>query len=139
MTDDSIGVDISKAKLDCHRLSDGAFAQFPNTKSGYKNGRLLFQTSWDKSKDDVVGENVLGVLMGAVMGVVGLAYGIMAVEEDRRVYFLVMTVTLGMAAGSLGGIPAVGGYLTTMLTTLGGFAAAGSIGVIVKGMVERLT
>ena len=35
MSKDSIGVDISKDKLDCHRLSDGAFEQFANTKSGF--------------------------------------------------------------------------------------------------------
>lgn len=39
MTDDSIGVDISKDKLDVHRLSDGAFAQFSNTGSGFVNLR----------------------------------------------------------------------------------------------------
>ena len=33
---DSIGVDISKDNLDCHRLSDRAFEQFPNTKSGFQ-------------------------------------------------------------------------------------------------------
>lgn len=32
---DSIGIDISKATLDCHRLSDGAFASFANTKTGF--------------------------------------------------------------------------------------------------------
>lgn len=35
MTGDTIGVDISKDKLDVHRLSDGAFAQFPNTPGGF--------------------------------------------------------------------------------------------------------
>lgn len=39
MTDDSIGIDISKDKLDCHRLSDGAFEQFPNTKTGFQKLR----------------------------------------------------------------------------------------------------
>lgn len=39
MTDDSIGVDISKDKLDCLRLSDGAFGQFPNTKAGFQKLR----------------------------------------------------------------------------------------------------
>lgn len=39
MNDDSIGIDISKDKLDCHRLSAGAFAQFPNTKSGFQKLR----------------------------------------------------------------------------------------------------
>ena len=31
MMDDSIGIDISKTTLDVCRLSDGVFAQFPNT------------------------------------------------------------------------------------------------------------
>lgn len=39
MTEDSIGVDISKDKLDCYRLSDGAFEQFPNTSSGFRKLR----------------------------------------------------------------------------------------------------
>lgn len=36
MTDDSIGIDISKDKLDVHRLCDGAFAQFPNSPNGFR-------------------------------------------------------------------------------------------------------
>jgi len=32
---DTIGIDISKTNLDCHRLSDGAFDTFPNTKAGF--------------------------------------------------------------------------------------------------------
>ncbi len=39
MSEDSIGIDISKDKLDCHRLSDGAFAQFSNTKIGFQKLR----------------------------------------------------------------------------------------------------
>jgi transposase len=39
MIDDSSGIDISKDNLDCHRLSDGAFQKFPNTKSGFQNLR----------------------------------------------------------------------------------------------------
>ncbi len=35
MTDDTIGVDISKATLDVHRLSDNASAQFDNNKAGF--------------------------------------------------------------------------------------------------------
>jgi transposase len=35
MRDLTIGVDISKDKLDVHRLDDGTFAQFPNTKRGF--------------------------------------------------------------------------------------------------------
>ena len=36
MITDSIGLDVSKDKLDVHRLSDGEFAQFENTKKGFK-------------------------------------------------------------------------------------------------------
>lgn len=32
---DSIGLDISKTKLDCHRLRDGAFKTFSNPKTGF--------------------------------------------------------------------------------------------------------
>lgn len=35
MTNDTIGIDISKATLDAHRLRDGASAQFSNTKAGF--------------------------------------------------------------------------------------------------------
>ena len=35
MTNDTIGIDISKATLDAHRLSDGTSAQFSNNKAGF--------------------------------------------------------------------------------------------------------
>lgn len=35
MTDDTIGIDISKATLDAYRLSDGTLAQFNNNKAGF--------------------------------------------------------------------------------------------------------
>ena len=36
MTETTIGIDISKATLDAHRLSDGAAAQFSNDKAGFR-------------------------------------------------------------------------------------------------------
>ena len=36
MTEDSIGVDVSKDNLDAHRLSDGASARFANTAKGFR-------------------------------------------------------------------------------------------------------
>ncbi len=36
MTETTIGIDISKATLDVHRLSDGAAAQFGNDKAGFR-------------------------------------------------------------------------------------------------------
>lgn len=76
--------------------------------------------------------------LAAIAAIIGLAYGIMAVEEERRVYFLVVAVALATGAGALGGIPAAGEYLTSMLTTLSSFASAAAIGVIGKGISERL-
>jgi hypothetical protein len=76
--------------------------------------------------------------LAALAAVVGVVYGAIAVEEDRRIYFLMVALVLASSAGALGDIPAVGGYLTAILTTLGSFAAAGAIGVICKGISERM-
>ena len=76
--------------------------------------------------------------LAAIAAIVGLIYGVMAVEEERRVYFLVVAVALASGSGALGGIPAAGEYLSSMLGTLSGFASAGAIGVIGKGISERL-
>lgn len=35
MMNDSIGIDVSKGTLDCHRLRDGAYETFSNTKTGF--------------------------------------------------------------------------------------------------------
>lgn len=77
--------------------------------------------------------------LAALAAVLGLVNGVLYVEEDRRIYIMLLAVVLGTSAGALGGIPEVGGYLTAMLTTLGSIAAAGAIGVIGKGISERLT
>ena len=36
MTENSIGVDVSKDNLDVHRLSDGASARFANSAKGFR-------------------------------------------------------------------------------------------------------
>ena len=77
--------------------------------------------------------------VGLVLVLAGLASGILAIEDDRKVYFLLVALVLASGAGALGAIPAVGGYLTAMLTSLSTAASAGAIGVIVKGIVDRLT
>ena len=46
MTETTIGIDISKATLDAHRLSDGATVQFSNDKAGF---RML--KAWLKGHD----------------------------------------------------------------------------------------
>jgi hypothetical protein len=77
--------------------------------------------------------------LAAIAAIGGAVYGVMAVEEDQRVYFLMVALVLSTSAGALGGIPELGRYLTDILTTLGAFAAAAAIGVICKGIFNRLT
>ena len=77
--------------------------------------------------------------LGLLLALAGVVYGVLAVDDDGKVYFLVMAVTLAMASGSLSAIPVAGDYLTTMLTTLSSAASAAAIGVIVKDIVDRLT
>jgi|SaaInl4_100m_RNA_FD_contig_21_3910830_length_323_multi_7_in_0_out_0_1 hypothetical protein len=77
--------------------------------------------------------------VGLVLVLAGLAYGVMAIEDDRKVYFLLVAIVLASGAGALGSIPAVGGYLTAILESLSTAASAGAIGVICKGIVDRLT
>jgi hypothetical protein len=76
---------------------------------------------------------------GLLLALAGVVYGVLAVDDDEKVYFLVMAVTLGMASGSLSAIPVAGDFLTTMLTMLSSAASAAAIGVIVKDIVDRLT
>jgi len=46
MTDDTIGIDISKATLDIHRLSDGKMMSFSNCPAGFKEfSKFCAQTS----------------------------------------------------------------------------------------------
>lgn len=70
----------------------------------------------------------------AILGLVGGYF----VEEDRRMPYMVATLTLALAHGALGPIPAIGGYLTDMLGSLSDLFNAGACTVIVVTIVERL-
>jgi len=73
-------------------------------------------------------------LIIAVLGLVGGYF----VEEDRRVPFMVMTLTLALAHGALGPIPAVGSYLTNILGSVSSLLNAGACMVIVMQIWDRL-
>ena len=73
-----------------------------------------------------------------VMVVLGLAAGFMGVEEERRVAFLVTVIALSIVAGSLGPIPAVGEYLTSILTNLSTILNAAAVAVILTLVKERV-
>jgi hypothetical protein len=70
----------------------------------------------------------------AVLGLVGGYF----VEEDRRVPYMVMTLTLALAHGALGPIPGIGNYLTDILGSLSSLLNAGACTVIVMQIIDRL-
>jgi len=71
--------------------------------------------------------------------VFGLAVGFMGVPEERRLIFMVTAVTLALVADSLGPIPAVGGYLTAILSNVSTIVNAGALAVILMIFKDRIT
>ena len=70
----------------------------------------------------------------AILGLVGGYF----VEEDRRVPFMVATLTLALVHGALGSILVIGPYLTDILGSLSALFSAASCTVIVMAIIERL-
>jgi ABC-type enterochelin transport system permease subunit len=75
---------------------------------------------------------------GLILVVLGLASGFF-VKGDHRKALILAAVFLGMGgAGALETIPAVGGYLTAILTNYGAVLGAASVMVILMATIERL-
>ena len=72
-----------------------------------------------------------------VITLLGIAGGWFIAEEDRS-RFLIAALALIAVHGALGGIPAVGEYLTAALGGLSSLFNAAAATVIVLGTVERL-
>jgi hypothetical protein len=70
----------------------------------------------------------------AILGLVGGYF----VEEDRRLPFMVATLTLALVHGALGPILFIGPYLTDILGSLSSLLSAASCTVIVVTIIERL-
>ncbi len=70
--------------------------------------------------------------------VLGLAAGIMGVEESRRMMYLVMAVALTMMTGAFGEVPMAGEYLTSILSNISIAINAGAIAVILTMFYERI-
>ncbi|MFP6828866.1 MAG: hypothetical protein VCC36_07490 [Gammaproteobacteria bacterium] len=93
---------------------------------------------------------IVGVLVAIVTGVAtipeaaliiavtGLVFGYFIATEDRLAY-LVGTIALVTVAGAVNSIPAVGMYLTGILTNLGALMSAGAVTVIAVGIYEKVT
>ena len=73
-------------------------------------------------------------LVIAVLGLVGGYF----VAEDDRTRFLIATLALLAVQGALGGIPAVGGYITGALGGLAALFSAGAVTAIVMGTIKAV-
>ncbi len=72
-----------------------------------------------------------------VIAVLGAVAGWFVAEEDRQ-RVLVAAIALSIVAGGLNAIPAVGVYITNIMTSLGSLYAAGAITVILVALYEKL-
>ena len=79
-------------------------------------------------------------MAGLGLAILGLGAGWYVASGDRAT-FLVTAIALnaGGVAGAAGGIPAVGMYVTGILTNLGSLLAAAAITVVVMAVKEQLT
>ena len=72
-----------------------------------------------------------------IIAVLGLVAG-WFVEEERRMNYMMATLTLALVHGALGPIPAIGGYLTDVLASLSALLNAGACTVIVMAIYDRI-
>ena len=70
--------------------------------------------------------------------VLGFVIGIMGVEEDRRMIYLVMAIALTMMTGALAAVPMAGEYLTSILSNVSLAVNAGAVAVILTIIYERV-
>lgn len=81
-----------------------------------------------------------GIPMGGlILAIAGLVLGYY-VASDNRVAFVLLAVFLGAGGdGALDAIPAIGTYLTSILSSAGAALAAGAVTVFALVTYERLT
>ena len=81
-----------------------------------------------------------GIPMGGlILAIAGLVLGYY-VASDNRVAFVLLAVFLGAGGdGALDSIPAIGGYLTSILSSAGMALAAGAVTIFALVTYERLT
>ncbi len=74
---------------------------------------------------------------GALMAVLGLVAGWFIAQQDH-VRVIASAVLLATSAGALGAIPAVGEYLTAILTNVGAVIAAAAVMCILRNVYARV-
>jgi len=73
----------------------------------------------------------------AIIAALGLVGGYF-VPADKRIAFMIMTLTLALAHGALAPIPYIGNSLTDILASVSSLVNAASCTVIVMEIVDRL-
>ena len=76
---------------------------------------------------------------GVIVAIVGLAVGYYVSADNRGLLFLVAIALATGVAEALSGIPAIGMYLTDILSTYGDLLAAAAVTAAVLIAYERLT
>ena len=87
----------------------------------------------------VVGAFVAIPQAALILVVLCLVAGFVGVEEDNRQNYLILAIALTTVAGALGGIPGVGGYISSILGDVSSAVNAGAVAVIVTIIYERVT
>ena len=72
----------------------------------------------------------------AIVAVLGLAIGLQRDTSDMVRTFII-AIGLSITAGALDAIPAVGGYITSIMDGAAALAAASSLGVLFKWIWEQ--
>ena len=78
-------------------------------------------------------------MVGLGLAVLGLGAGYYVASGDRATLLVTVIALNSGVAGAVDAIPAVGMYVSAILTNLGGLLAAAAITVVVIAVYEQLT
>ena len=78
-------------------------------------------------------------MVGLGLAVLGLGAGYYVASGDRATLLVTVIALNSGVAGALDAIPAVGMYVSAILTNLGGLLAAAAVTVVVMAVKEQLT
>ena len=77
--------------------------------------------------------------IGLIFALVGIALGFLAVTEDHRLLFLVITVALAQVSGAFGEIQVVGEHISKIMGNVSTIVNAAALTVILMVVKDRLT
>ena len=78
-------------------------------------------------------------MVGLGLAILGLGAGYYVASGDRTTLLVTVIALNSGVAGAVDAIPAVGMYVSAILTNLGGLLAAAAVTVVVMAVKEQLT